>query len=148
MNYLTLSKQELKELLQIRTRDFFIYGVALILLPFAYQKAILLVLPQINGTDLVMAVILFITGFLMYLWYINKRYFFELLVSRKKKIYMGVLANKSIYKTPVANKYSFNMDGYIFYVNEEIYSRFQEGDFLEFHISPSTKHLFRVEKAK
>lgn len=148
MNYLTLSRQEIRELLQIRLRDFFIYAVALILLPFVYQKVVLLVVPQISGADLFMAVLLFITAFLMYLWYINKRYFFELLVSRQKRIYMGVLANKSVYKLPVGSKFSFNMDGYIFYVNEETYNRFQEGDFLEFHISPSTKHLFKVEKAK
>ncbi|HVD98158.1 MAG TPA: hypothetical protein VNB90_08120 [Cytophagaceae bacterium] len=67
---------------------------------------------------------------------------------KQKKVYRGVLSFKIVSRKNRKRKYLFNVDGNIFYVDRKDFDCIQEGDIVEFHVSSSTKYLFRVEKVE
>ena len=143
MCYLTLSKQEIKELIHIRMYDFFKYLTTLIILSFVCHKLLRIFFPAIVYTEQLL-MILALTGLYMRcLFHINKLYLTEI-IRKRKIVYKGVLSSKIVSRNPSKGKYYFNMDGNIFSVGKEIFREFKEGDCIEFHVSPSTKHLFKV----
>ena len=143
MSYLTLSKQEMKELIHLRMSDFFKYLVTLIVLSFVCHEVLRMFFPKIVYTEQLFVMVIFVVLYFGYIFHINKLYLFEI-IRKQKIVYKGVLSAKRVSSLPSEGKYYFNMDGNIFSVGKEIFREFEEGDFLEFHISPSTKHLFKV----
>jgi hypothetical protein len=143
MSYITLSKKEIRELIQIRMPDLFKYLVTLMVLSFVCYELTRLMFPGIVYTGQLFVMLIFIAFYIGYLFYINKRFLMEIIYKRKI-VYKGMLSAKIVSRNPSEGKYYFNMDGNIFSVGKEIFREFKEGDVLEFHISPSTKHLFKV----
>ncbi len=143
MSYITLSKKEIKELIQIRMPDLFKYLVTLMVLSFVCHETIRLLFPRTVYIEQLGVVILFMVLYVGYLFHINKLFLTEIIYKRKI-VYKGMLSSKMVSRNPSEGKYYFNMDGNIFSVGKEIFREFKEGDVLEFHISPSTKHLFKV----
>jgi hypothetical protein len=143
MIYLTLDKQEIKELIRLRVIDFFKYLGILVVLSFLSHEILHVFFPRIVYTEQFFLVALLVLLYSGYIFHSNRLYLYEI-ISRKKLVYKGVLSSKTVSRLPSEGKYYFNMDGKIFSVGKEIFSEFEEGDFLEFHVSPSTKHLFKV----
>ena len=139
MSDLTLTKQEIKELIWIRLAHFLGYLIAMSFLFFIYLKVLHVFTPRILSDEPFLSVLVFtIFSFGSFL-ILNKEYLQEIF-QKRKRVYKGVLG----IKTCSHNEYSFYMDGHVFLVGKEYYHQFKEGDLLEFHISPSTRHLFKV----
>ncbi|MCU0430841.1 MAG: hypothetical protein MUF42_12830 [Cytophagaceae bacterium] len=143
MKYLSLEKDELKELIFLRLGSFSISLFILALSCFTIG----LILHQFVHSSILFAgipILFFMTGLSVLIY--SQRPYLKDLTKKEKKVYKGILARKKEISKNKKIMYTFNVDGYIFHVEEEHYRQYKEGDFLEFHISPGIKHLFRVDK--
>lgn len=143
MRYISLNDDEFNELLNFRKSNFFLFVLTCLALVASTYFFLEDVMP--SNTELAsipLAMLVLITFSIIFI-YANKRYLSDLF-KREKKIYKGVLSEKS-FKVKTG-KYQFNTDGNIFVVDKESYDFFVEGDILEFHTSPLTKYLFKIEK--
>lgn len=143
MKYLSLDQNELRELRNLRLGSLsfsmaiiFLAGIATALI--ANHIFSLLIVP------LAVSVLVIVTG-ILFVFYANRAYIADL-QQKKKKIYKGVLSSRRISTRHGNERFEFNVDGNIFIVDKESFTSFQEGDLLEFHIAPSLKHLFKIEK--
>ncbi len=143
MKYLSLNNEELKELINFKKNSFIGYLVAFGIIAVATYFISARVLPDNIELTPFVVMLLFTFAYLLLFFYSNRTYFLDLL-KKEKKVYTGVLSNKTFKNKE--NKYQFNMDGNIFVVDKETYEKFEEGDIVEFHISACTKYLFKVEK--
>jgi hypothetical protein len=141
MKYLSLDNSEFRELLQVKRVSFIIYLVASII----FALISYLVLDKIiAGRALIstLSIVLFLAGASLIIFiYSNRDYFLDL-IKKEKKVFKGVLSSKTARK----NYYVFNMDGNGFVVDKETFDNCNEGDIVEFHTSPLSKYLFKVEK--
>jgi len=146
MKYLSLDESEFKELLNLKRWSFTIYAILssiLVLLSyFVLDKILTDKIASINA----LPIIIFIAGLSTVIFvYSNRAYFLDL-IKKEKKVFRGVLANKAAKNRDGRDYYVFNMDGNSFVVSEETFNQCNEGDIVEFHTSPLSKHLFKVEK--
>ncbi len=144
MKYTNLTKSEIRELLGIRIETLFVYIITLLIISLS---AYLFLQPIIKTYLSTLFVMFLAIAYTAYTLYANQRSLKEI-IFKQKKVYQGVLSCKSISKTNKKRKYIFNMDGLIFFVTQEEFEYIQEGDFVKFHVSSYTKHLFRVEKGE
>jgi hypothetical protein len=142
MKYLDLNNNEVKELLNVRKDHFIFYSVTLLLLAIG---AYLLLKLTIHGAYIGIFVLVIILAYIIGVIFSNRKYLKEI-IYKQKKVYRGALSFKLSYKKNKRKKYLFNMDGHTFYVDKRNFESIQEGDIVEFHVSSSTKHLFRIEK--
>ncbi len=142
MKYLDLNNSEVKELLNVRKDHFIIYSITLLLIALSAYLLLKLIIPRAYvGIFLVLIVLIYIIGVVVS----NRKYLKEI-ICKQKKVYRGALSFKISYKKNKRKIYLFNMDGHTFYVDKRNFESIQEGDLVEFHVSSSTKHLFRIEK--
>ena len=144
MKYLSLNNDELKELINLKKGSFLGYFIIFGVIITASYLISDSILPDNDNVSVLSIVLLMAVSYLFIFFYSNKDYFYDL-IKKEKKVYKGVLSSKTA-KMKEDHKYQFNMDGNIFVVDKETYDKFTEGDIVEFHISPFTKHLFKVEK--
>ncbi|HSZ26360.1 MAG TPA: SoxR reducing system RseC family protein [Cytophagaceae bacterium] len=144
MKYLTLSREELKELIKLKKSIFLGYLIAFSIILIVSYFISDSILTDKNGISPMAIVFLLTISYLVIFFYSNRSYFLDLL-KKEKRVYKGVLSSKTI-KSKEHTRYHFNMDGNIFIVDKETFDRFSEGDIVEFHMSSFTRHLFKVEK--
>lgn len=143
MKYLSLSNDELRELINLKKVSFISYMIIFGVIASASYFISDRILPDNNDLAPLGVMSLFTISYLFLFFYSNRSYFYDVL-KKEKRVYKGVLSSKTFKSRE--NKYQFNMDGNIFVVDKEIFEQFEEGDIVEFHISARTKHLFKVEK--
>jgi hypothetical protein len=144
MKYLDLNNTEMKELLQMRREHFVIYIITL----FIISGSTYIILHSLIKSFICVLFAAFLAFvYTCYVIYINRKYLKEI-IYKKKKVYHGAVSFKTVYQNGQKIKYLFNVDGRIFYVDKRKYESIEEGDIVEFHVSSSTKHLFKVEKIK
>jgi hypothetical protein len=141
MKYLNLNNNEMKELLYVRKEHFVIYLITLSIISISSYVLLLLIVPR---AALFLGLV-FTIAYIGYVVFSNRKYLKEL-IYKQKKVYRGALSFKTISKRNKKKKYIFNVDGHTLYVDKKNFEFIQEGDVVEFHVSSSTKHLFRVEK--
>ena len=144
MKYLSLNNEEFKELINLRKGSFLGYFIILGIIIITSYLISDSILPDNDRISPITIVLLMAVSYLFIFFYSNKDYFYDL-IKKEKKVYKGVLSSKTT-KIKEDHKYQFNMDGNIFVVDKETFDKFNEGDIVEFHISPFTRHLFKVEK--
>jgi hypothetical protein len=143
MKYLSLERSELKELIYLKIGAFslsltiiILSGIALGLISFQLSHSLPLAL---------LLGIAFIVGGIFIIFFTNRAYF-EDISKKEKRVYRGVISQKKIILRNNKKSFAFNVDGNIFLVDEENYTKFEEGEVLEFHVSPGLKHLFRIDR--
>ncbi len=142
MKYLNLTNTEVKVLLQVRREQFASYGLTLLLITgISYLLLQLILKPYAS----IFLVFFLAVAYIAYILRINRKYLMEIF-RKQKKVYRGALSFKIIYRRNKRRKYVFNVDGKNFYVDRKNFEYIQEGDIVEFHVSSSTKHLYKVEK--
>ena len=141
MKYLNLNNNEMKELLYVRKEHFVIYLITLSIISISSYVLLLLIVPRAA----LFLELVFTIAYIGYVVFSNRKYLKEL-ICKQKKVYRGALSFKTTSKRNEKKKYIFNVDGYTLYVDKKNFELIQEGDVVEFHVSSSTKHLFRVEK--
>ncbi len=144
MKYLSLNQEEIKELINLKKGNFISHLIIFFIVVIAAYFISDSILTDNKGISSLSIVVIFTIVNLIIFFYTNRSYFHDLL-KKEKKVYTGVLSNKTA-KEKENNKYQFNMDGNIFIVDKETFEKFHVGDIVEFHISSFTKHLFKVEK--
>ena len=142
MKHLNLNGNEMKELLLLR-RDHFLSCLAIlvVIISGSYLLLNFVLKAYLN----IFFVSLLAIVYIVYVIHTNRKYLTEIIL-KQKKVYRGALAFKLISPRKKKGKYMFNVDGRIFYVDRKNFECIQEGDIVEFHVSSSTKHLFKVEK--
>jgi hypothetical protein len=144
MRYLNLNDSEIKELLYIRRERLVIYVLTLLVITAGSY----LLLQWFLRIYLSIFIVVFLAlVYTTYTFYKNRKYLKEVFL-KQKKVYRGVLSFKIVSRKNRKRKYLFNVDGNIFYVDRKDFDCIQEGDIVEFHVSSSTKYLFRVEKVE
>lgn len=142
MKYLDLDNKEVRELLYIRRERLLAYFLTLLIISIGSYILLQLIMKLFLGIFFVLLIAILYT---VYFSYTNRKYLKELILKRKK-VYRGALSFKSVSLRSKKGKYIFNVDGHIFYVDRKNFELIQEGDIVEFHVSSSTKHLFKVHK--
>ncbi|HWZ23260.1 MAG TPA: hypothetical protein VNW06_11435 [Cytophagaceae bacterium] len=145
MKYLSLDNSEFRELLHLKRVTFIVYLVASII----FASISYLVLDKIIAGRAIIStlpIVLFLAGSSLIIFiYSNRDYFLDL-IKKEKKVFKGVLSSKTARNKDGRNYYVFNMDGNGFVVDKETFNNCNEGDIVEFHTSPLSKYLFKVEK--
>jgi hypothetical protein len=142
MKYLNLNNNEIRELLHVRRDQFMVYSITLLIISISSYILLKLIIP---GNYISILVVLVAIAYIIGVAFSNRKYLKEI-ICKQKKVYRGALSFKVAYKNNKRKKYIFNMDGQTFYVDKRNFESIQEGDIVEFHVSSSTKHIFRVEK--
>ncbi len=145
MRYLSLDSSEFRELLNFKKGSFLIYlllSSILILISYIISERILS--DEIGISTLYIVLFIAISSSVIFI-YSNRGYFLDL-IKKEKKVFKGVLSSKAVRGKNEKAYYVFNMDGNSFIVDKEIYENCEVGNIVEFHISPFTKYLFKVEK--
>jgi len=143
MKYLSLNNDEFKELLSLRKSNLLGYLITLLIVILVSYTLLKRVIPGNMDVSAMSLTLLIALSYFIIFVYSNKSYFKDL-IKGKKKVYKGVLSGKTFKAT--SGKYQFNVDGNIFVVDKETFETYEEGDIMEFHTSPLTKYLFKVEK--
>ncbi len=142
--YLNLTNSEMKKLLHMRKEHLFSYIATLLIISVVSY----LLLDLIVKTHVSIYFIIFFTiSYTGYNLYTHRKYLKEIFL-RQKKVYRGALAFKMISQRNKKKQYIFNVDGRIFYSDKIHFDSLQVGDIVEFHVSSSTKKLFKVEKVE
>lgn len=142
MKHLNLSESEMKELLSLR-RDHFLSCLATLLI--ITSGSFILLQFVLKAYLNIFFVTVLAMAYIAYVIWTNRKYLTEI-IRKQKKVYRGALAFKLISPRKKKGKYMFNVDGRVFYVDRKNFECIQEGDIVEFHVSSSTKHLFKIEK--
>jgi hypothetical protein len=142
MKYLNLDNNEMRELLYIRRERFVLYFFTLLFISIGSYFLFQLIMRTPWTGMLALLIALSYTGFWLYT---NRKYLKEL-IRKQKKVYRGALSFKAVSRRNKKRKYMFNIDGHVFYVDRRKFECIQEGDIVEFHVSSSTKHVFKMEK--
>ncbi len=144
MKYLNLNNREMKELLHIRSDTFIVHAVTLSIISGSFYFLLPLIMKEYMS---IFFVLFFAIVYMGYVLYTNRKFLKEI-IYKQKKVYRGVLSFKVFSPKSKKGKYILSVDGRMFYVNKKYFEYIQEGDTEEFHVSSSTKYLFRVEKVE
>ncbi len=145
MKYLSLDNSEFRELINLKRESFAVYFVSSII--FALLSYVILdrIIADSIGINTLYIVLFLAFSSLIIFIYLHKGYFLDL-IKKEKRVFSGVLSSKTARNKDGRDYYVFNMDGNSFVVDKETFDNCNEGDILEFHTSPLSKYLFKVEK--
>ncbi|MCS6824156.1 MAG: hypothetical protein NZ529_07640 [Cytophagaceae bacterium] len=141
MKYLSLNNDEYKELLRLKRHQLPFYLIVILLMTLATY---LISIKFIFIEDVLVSIVLtfLVLNLCLLFIYTKNRSYLHDLQKRKKRVYVGLVANKKIKDS----KYLINVDGNLFIVNDDVYHNLNIGDRVEIHTSEKSKHLFKVLK--